>query len=56
LIPVPNPTRTPEIIPNHPIISGIISYVTNIIEKEKVPIDQQIIANLNLTSFVLNIL
>jgi hypothetical protein len=54
LIPVPKPTRILETIPSHAIISGTISEVTNMIEKANVPMDQQIIAYLNLTSFVLN--
>ena len=54
-IPVPKPTRILEIIPSHPTICGTISEVTKMIEKASVPIDQQIIANLNLMSLVLNI-
>ena len=52
-IPVLKPTRMLATIPNHPIICGTTSEVTNTIEKASVPMDQQIIANLNLVSFVL---
>lgn len=51
---VVNPTRMLAKIPKYPIIIGTTSDVTSTIENATVPIDQQIIATLNLWSFVLN--
>ena len=53
-IAVVNPTRMLDITPSHPTSSGMIPEVTKTIEKESVPIDQQIMAILNLLSLVLN--
>ena len=55
-IPVVKLTRMLETIPNHPIIAGTTPQVTSTIENASVPMDQQIIAILNLWSFVLKIL
>lgn len=54
LIPVVRPTRMLAMIPNHPITAGTTSDVVRTRENANVPMDQQIIANLNLWSFVLN--
>ena len=51
---VVRPTRILAMIPIHPIIAGTTSDVDRIVENVNVPMDQQIIANLNRWSFVLN--
>lgn len=51
---VVKPTRMLAIIPKYPIIAGITPDITSTIENANVPTDQQIIATLNLCSFVLN--
>ena len=53
-IPVVRPTKILAMIPNHPIIAGTTSEIARTMENASVPMDQQIIANLNLWSFVLN--
>ena len=53
-IPVVKPTKILAMIPNHPIIAGTTSDIAKTIENANVPMDQQIIANLNLWSFFLN--
>ena len=47
-MPVVKPTRILAMIPSHPIIAGTIPDKTSTIENADVPIDQQIIAILNL--------
>ncbi len=55
-IAVPIPTRILATIPSHPINMGTNLEIINKIEKASVPIDQHIIANLNLLSFPLKML